>query len=184
MTQLIKIESDRRDDILLEAADRQLPVVLSRCVDRTWSTYKSRFLQVDSAGRFLVLQQPLAAPDQAPPEIAPGERIGLAFRRGHKKCMSAVDVDRLLMYELGDGHSVPAMQVTWPDRLQELQRRIYYRANVPAGRRIEARIWEPGTLEGGASDPEHLPHHAGLLQDLSAGGCRILVDASRDPQLQ
>jgi hypothetical protein len=39
-------------------------------------------------------------------------------------------------------------------------------------------------LESAGTELENLPHHTGLLQDLSAGGCRILLDASRDPQLQ
>ena len=52
------------------------------------------------------------------------------------------------------------------------------------GRRIEVRFWEPGIMGQKEVNLEHLPHHTGLLQDLSAGGCRIMVDAARDPHLQ
>ncbi len=183
MSQLIKIESDRRDDILTEAADRQVPVVLSRQVGHCWATYKSRFLRGDSAGRFIVLAHPLPDPGQAPPELAPGERIGLTFRRGHKKCMCALEIDKLVTFEQ-NGMTVAGFQVPWPDKLQELQRRIYFRANVPAGRHIEVKVWEAGMVAERPDSWQAMPHHTGLLQNVSAGGCRVILDAIRDPQLE
>ena len=59
MTQLIDVEAERRDQMLMDAADRNTQVVLSYRPDGVWMTYKSHMLQADSAGRFLILSQPL-----------------------------------------------------------------------------------------------------------------------------
>jgi hypothetical protein len=183
MTQLVKIEPDRRDEILMDAADRQLPVVLSRRLDQNWSTYKAAVLEADSSGEFIVLGQPVVAPGQAPPEFVPGERLGLSFRRGHKKCLSSVEVLGIVTHEIAPGEKIQAIQVSWPDKLEELQRRLYFRASVPTGRRIEARMWEASVMDRCSGKLEDVPHHSGRLEDISVGGCRVIVDAAHDPKL-
>lgn len=183
MTQLLNVDEARRDEILIDAADRLVQVTISRRVDDGWGTYKSVLLQADSQGRCLVIQQPLPAEGHPPPELVAGEIVGLSFRRGHKKCMCSVEITRLLAYPL-DGESLPAFEVLWPDKLQEMQRRVYYRADVPKGRRIEVNVWDGGTRGRQAAQLRDVPNHVGLLQDLSAGGCSVLFNAARDPQLE
>ncbi len=184
MTQLLDVDEQRRDQILTEAADRQAQILLSHRIDQGWATYKSHILQADSGGTFLVLAQPVCDPGEVPPELVPGERIGLSFRRGHKKCMCALRITRLMTFATAEGTGFPAIQVPWPTHIQELQRRLYYRAAVPSGRRIEVSMWDGGILERDPKEWEPRPFHVGLLQDLSAGGCRVVVDQSRDPLLQ
>ena len=133
MTQLLEVQDKKRDAVLIEAADRQVQAVLSHRLDCGWTTYKSRILQADSTGGFLILAHPQPGPGQAPPELVPGEKIGLAFRRGHKKCLCSMEVERLTTFELPDGQCIAALQIPWPDKLQVIQRRVYYRAAVPAG---------------------------------------------------
>lgn len=183
MTQLLEVQDQRRDEILTDAADRQVQVVLSHRLDSGWTTYKSRILQADSGGSYLIIEHPQPAPGQVPPELAPSEKIGLAFRRGHKKCLCSVEIDRLTTFALPDGLAVPAVQVPWPEKLQEIQRRVYFRADVPPGRRIEVCMWDGGIDDRDAAELQNVPHHAGLLQDVSGGGCRVVIDATRDPQL-
>ncbi|MCG3138515.1 MAG: Flagellar brake protein YcgR [Phycisphaerae bacterium] len=184
MTQLINVEDEKKDQILTEAADRHTPIVLSHRLDAGWVTYKSQFLQADSAGHFLIITQPLAEPGQAPPELVPGDKIGISFRRGHKKCMCSVEVERLLTFDAGESVMIPALQIPWPIKLQEMQRRVYYRAQVPSGRRIEVHLWDGCINDLSPADLKNRPHHIGLLMDLSAGGCRVIFDVSRDPCLE
>jgi len=183
MTQLLNVADERRDEILTDAADRLAPVTLSHRLDRGWATYKSRLLQADSAGCFLIIEQPLHIPGQSPPELVPGEALGLSFRRGHKKCMCSVKINRLLAFEW-EGERVPAIEICWPEKLQEMQRRVYFRASVPKGRRIEVKLWDGGVMDRDKAVIREMPHHSGLLQDISAGGCSVQVEAARDPQLE
>ena len=44
-------------------------------------------------------------------------------------------------------------------------------------------MWDGGISDRDAADLQHVPHHTGLLQDVSGGGCRVEIDAARDPQL-
>ncbi len=114
MTQLLDVDHSRRDELLTEAADRQVQAVISHRLDSGWTTYKSRILQADSAGGFLIIEHPQPSLGQVPPELAPGEKIGLTFRRGHKKCLCSVEIERLATFVLPDGQSVAAVQIPWP----------------------------------------------------------------------
>ena len=136
-----------RDEILCQAAERQVQAVISHRLDNGWTTYKSRILQADAAEGFVILQHPEPGPGQAPPELAPGEQIGVSFRRGHKKCLCSAHIELLTSFKLSDGQAVAALQIPWPEELQEIQRRVYYRAEVPAGRRIEVAVWDGGILD-------------------------------------
>lgn len=184
MTQVINIENDLVGEILNEAAARHVLVVLSLRHNGQWMTHKSRMLQADSAARCLVIQHPLVNPGEAPTELVPDEKIGLSFRRGHKKCMFVTHIERLTNFELDEGQAVAALLVPFPENLQEMQRRLYHRAEVPAGRRIETMMWHGCALENDPAELSAKPHHVGVLLDISAGGCRIEMDASRNPHLE
>lgn len=184
MSQLMDVKHQRRDEILCQAAERQVQAVISHRLDNGWTTYKSRILQADAAEGFVILQHPEPGPGQAPPELAPGEQIGVSFRRGHKKCLCSAHIELLTSFKLSDGQAVAALQIPWPEELQEIQRRVYYRAEVPAGRRIEVAVWDGGILDRNQAELRDAPHHTGLLLDISGGGCRVSFEPSRDPQLQ
>jgi c-di-GMP-binding flagellar brake protein YcgR len=133
---------------------------------------RSAFLDVDDKHRLLRIVHPQTTDDAAPPEIVPGERIGIAFRRGHKKCVFTGTVAALQR----GGAEQPCVIVAMPDEVDEFQRRAYQRVVVPADRVIAVRVWQ-----GTAGDRAFL---TGALHDLSAGGVQIYLDGSEPPRLR
>lgn len=184
MTLLLNVQDQRRDEVLLEAADKNSIASMARRLETGWITYKSRFLQVDSSGAYMILERPDPSPGQAPPEWVPGEMVGVSFRRGHKKYLFSGEVLSLLSAEMGSVTDVPALKITWPEVVQEMQRRLYFRANVPSGRRIDVRIWDGINIAAAPAELNGRPHHAGQLLDVSAGGCRVIMDGARNPHLE
>jgi hypothetical protein len=158
----------RRDEIIADAARRRTPVVLTRHDDGGgWKTYKSRFLGCSERARHLYIEQPGGWGEGPGPTPERGELLGVAFRRGHKKCL----FNAMVRSCPGDGpggapHS-QGFAIGWPDELQELQRRVYQRACPPPDRSIKARFW----ADPPATGPERA--RVGILQDLSAGGMRV-----------
>jgi len=181
MEKLINIDEARKNDIIVASIEKQMPCVLTRRTEQGWQPSKSHFLaSPDTVGRLFVSTD--AGTDlHASAPLSQGERVGLTFRRGHKKCMCATIVtDTKTSTTNCDGEDVPCVELQWPEALQELQRRVYHRA-TPPGRRVHVRFWAGGVA--GRSQAESLERglFSGVMLDLSAGGISILtVDVAPD----
>ena len=78
-----------RDEILEQASNQQLQLALT-CKDANgWVNVKCRFLAHDAGARRLRIEYPGGHPSGPAPKIAAGQNVGVAFRRGHKKCVFA-----------------------------------------------------------------------------------------------
>ena len=166
MNRMQYVEPARRDEILSEAVEKAAPVVVTTRKGRDWLTHKSHFLAAPDAGDHLLIAAPLTAEVGTITVLARGEQIGVSFRRGHKKCMFGAVVEDLREYP-------QAIAVGRPEKIQELQRRVYYRSAPPRGMTVQVRYWpaddHPPTSSG--RPPDDAGH--GTLKDLSVGGIRI-----------
>lgn len=177
------VDSARRDQILMEAAARRSAVVLTCKHAGQWISLKSRFLAAHLSPQQLVVEYPAGQPGQRAPDIEQGQNVGLAFRRGHKKCVFASVVagkDRLQI----DPHSrVGALLLRWPEQIHELQRRSFFRAAVPPGQTIAVYLWPGGAAMRSRAGSSGWPVCTAELLDLSAGGFRVQLLASDEPGL-
>ncbi len=176
MSALIPMDPARRDQALDEAVGRNLPVVLSLRQDEAWSVFKSRFLAGNGPSRRLYVEYPsLPHRGKGPPPVRPGENVGVAFRRGHKKCLFTTVALSLGDVTLHGQTRVNAIELMWPDQVQEVQRRAYYRITLSAVRNIKTLIWRGGAAQRGLAGTDALPICEGRITDLSAGGMRVLL---------
>ena len=167
MSQVLYVNDTRRDEIIADVGRRRTPVVVTRHADSGWDTFKSRFLGCSAQNRRVYLEQPTGGGQESNQPLASGELLGVAFRRGHKKCLFNTVV------RSGTGRPAEASSgagefaVGWPENLQELQRRVYQRACPPPGRSIKVRFWS--TRHASNQDRPC----SGVIEDLSAGGLRV-----------
>ncbi|MCH7813516.1 MAG: PilZ domain-containing protein [Planctomycetes bacterium] len=171
MNPTLYVSDTRRDEIIVDAARRQTPVVVTRHDGSGWRTHKSRLVGCDEQARKLYLELPQSGKGGST-DLTEGELLGIAFRRGHKKCLfNAVvrpaDTDLACIPAVGK-----AIPVDWPDQMQELQRRVYQRAGPPPGNPIRV-CFEPRV-----GDRASGPAGEGVLDDLSAGGIRVRCAAA------
>lgn len=157
---------EQQDQVLIDSIRQQRPIVLTQSTLQGWRTIKASFLNGSpELGEFTVRAVP--EPDQ-PVGAAPekGARLGGTFRMGHKKCMFSSEVR-------GARSQTAACDVvlSWPDQVQQLQRRAYERAVPPQGMVIAVRFWR----EGGDATAETRVIRHGQLEDISCGGVRIKV---------
>lgn len=174
MSIVFTLDSWNRDRALEEAADERAIVTLTRHDGEAWDTLKARCRYASAAQRYLVLEYPPPSADAPiPPAIRPGENVGVSFRRGHKKCVFMAVVAASGPLRLPDGRRLDGLRLSWPEEIQELQRRVYYRAKVPANREVPVHIWRGGRQRIGV-EPATC---AGRLVDISVGGVRLQVSA-------
>ncbi len=174
MSQILYINEARRDEILVDAASKQLPVVLTRRATTGWLTAKTRFSGLNEPNGQLFIECPPELDNRAWPQPTAGELLGVTFRRGHKKCLFNAEV----VEAATPPSSEPAGEgfaVRWPADMQELQRRVYQRACPPPARLVKVGITPAGGRHG---RPATI---TGIMEDLSAGGIR--VRCARDPGL-
>jgi hypothetical protein len=169
------LEKSRCDEIIAEAAAKQTPFVLTRRGPSGWVVAKSRFRGVRETDRHLLIEYPPGAGSHTWPKPVAGELLGVAFRRGHKKCLfSTVVVDGNALI----GEATTGVVVRWPSELQELQRRVYQRACPPSGRRMKVHVRPAG------APPDQPPALTGTIENLSAGGMGLRYEGEPDLDLE
>jgi hypothetical protein len=159
MSDLLTAEDVRRDQILNEAVDGAAKVVLTCRGADGWQTIKTAFAVGVCGDRCLRL-----AHLEGPP-LEPGQRVGVAFRRGHRKYVFSTVVDSTD----ADGMLV----LRRPAVIQQMQRRVYQRACPPPGRPIRVTIWAGHVEDDADQAPTGSPLLEGELEDLSVGGVRV-----------
>jgi len=179
MGQLIKFPPAARTDAILEAVRKQSPAVITVPVINRWVTLKSAFVAADPDAGLISLARPLPDDGQPQPSLKPGQSISISFRRGHRKCICVTAVVR------GTGTEQEGrLQIQWPDEILAVQRRAYFRAPVPEDMEVPVRLWRGGRTKRRLAAIGKWPSVTGHLADISAGGMRLDVPASEDPQLQ
>jgi len=175
MEKLIYVEEARKNEIIVAAIDKETPCVLTRRSVRGWQPCKSHLVAIAGTGGRLLVSADAGSELSGATTLAPGERVGLTFRRGHKKCMCATLVLAGRVEVPGaDGRNIPCVELQWPEALQELQRRVYHRA-TPPGRRVHVRFWPGGVAARPEVEAGNTTVLSGVLLDLSAGGIRVLT---------
>jgi c-di-GMP-binding flagellar brake protein YcgR len=100
-----------------------------------------------------------------------GQLLPCSFRKGHRKYLfvsAIIDSTRLDL----DGRSEEAYILAWPEGIQQVQRRLYFRAAIPNEMALAVKIW-PSTPAMDVTPPAAPPIEAGQLIDISAGGAQV-----------
>lgn len=175
MNQLLNDEAaDRRSSLLREAVRRGTHAVVSHHGPDGWRTLRTKFVGYDERRRSLVLSPLIPEAGTEPAELVPGELLGVTFRHGHKKCMFSTALQRFADHEIGGDLTRAAAWLNWPDHLQKLQRRVYYRVPPPTGCTIPVSVRvRPPADQAETSTVEV----SGIVEDISAGGMRIRTES-------
>ncbi len=158
-------------ELLRDCLDKRVPLIVSYRHDEGWNVFKATLLAVHDEADEATLEYP-GASQGAVPELMPGQMIGIAFRKGHKKCLGDTFIIERCCSNVG-GQSVPAFRVRLPNELYELQRRLFYRVPVPEHMTIPVTLWH-GLAEDRPEGDEGVL--TGAMIDLSAGGLAMVLD--------
>jgi c-di-GMP-binding flagellar brake protein YcgR len=164
-----------------EAVRQNALAVLTVNEDGDWHTFKSRFLERDSNGRFLVLDYQ-ETHGTTPQALSAGQYVGLSFRYKSRKVMFATVVEAKGRYLVGGKTSVPAVRYRWPESMTELQRRAYYRTPIPSEIRLLVNVWPGGVAARPSAQGSALSVVTGEALDLSCGGTLIRLNQLKSPE--
>lgn len=174
MGQNYVFETEHAREHLLEAARTREPVTITYHAKTGWIVIKGRFAGEQDGSGALVLEQSNPLRDSEPaPEF--GQELGVSYRRGSRKCVfTAAFVDS----QPSPKNGRPLLRLTWPEQIEELQRRMYHRTPVPQGRLIPVDLW---LAQAQAADSANSAHR-GTMVDLSAGGLSVELPRESRPR--
>jgi c-di-GMP-binding flagellar brake protein YcgR len=177
MSQCFRLSQHEPAELLAEAVSRRSVAGISCKLTDGWASFKSCFLGIEDETRNLIIEYP-APKDLPPPEFTGGESIGISFRRGHRKCVFSTGLLGQCRFPISRGVEIPALKLLWPNQMYELQRRLFYRAPVPAQETIPVDIRRIAASE---KDTEARLYR-GHMVDLSFGGLSLMFERGQHPR--
>lgn len=112
----------------------------------------------------------------APMNIQLEQPVGMSVKYGYGKFVFDTKVIGLEPSMTQEGGGVIVLAV--PSRIEMVERRNYFRVNVPRSLKVEAMMWHRCQKRDGRSlAPEH--YWQGRLTDISAGGAQIAMNSDQ-----
>ena len=214
MNQTAMLRGAEPRKILQILIDKKVPAIMSYLSKRKWHVAKVLLTDI-GANRLNV--QVLSTKRPHPINIQVNQPVGLSLKYEYGKFIFETTVAALepssgpltLSCDKTQNEKIiPAggkIVLKIPDRIEIVQRRSYFRVEVPKSLKVNVMLWHRGYANGGTeykkespvnniiceesqSTGEHqvLPKHywQGRLADISAGGAQIVVDAEQKPDFK
>ena len=159
--------------VLQAVINKKVPMILSY-----FSRNKRHIAKVviSRLGANILEMDVLPRKDPQPINIHANQEVSISLKYGYGKFAfesKVIDLKASL-----DPESGGLIVVNVPMRLELVQRRSYFRVNVPESMKVGAKIWY-GNAEAGAEKRNSAHYWEGNLVDLSAGGCQVALDSEQ-----
>jgi len=168
-------------EVISEAANRRVPAAMTFRGGGQWIQLHSRIIAADQER--ILLEIPTDG-DGTPYELSPADRVGIAFKLKHHKYICMVTVAGPQALSLDDGSDIQVLAICWPDQMQRIQRRAFFRAQVPRSRLVRVSFWLGGQeAEPDGTTPER-PVFTGRVTNISAGGFEARTSDNLSPIIE
>jgi hypothetical protein len=131
----------------------------------------------------------MTIPKPSPINIQVNQPVGISLKYGYGKLIFETTV--VALQPSSDPTSGGTIALMVPERIELVQRRSYFRVDVPSSLKVNVMLWhrrytdempETQQIETQTSDSRRLPKECywqGKLTDISAGGVQIVVDTGQ-----
>jgi hypothetical protein len=173
-----------REKTLQTAIDMKVPAIMSYLSKDKWHVAKIVLTNLE-ADRLSV--ESTISRRQRPINIRVDQPVGISFKYGHGKFVFDTTVKALEPSTGPENHRQRGgiIVLALPDKIEVVQRRNYFRVNVPESLKVKVLMWHR-TGRHGQTDPEHdelIEVHnccQGRLMDISAGGAQLIIPNQND----
>ena len=184
MNELVTLRGVGPSEILQTAIDKKVPAIMSFLSRGKWHIAKVRLAALWD-NRFSV-ESEHSKDKPHPINIQVDQPVGISFKHECGKFVfdtTVVDLEPSSDSTQQDWGGTIMLEV--PDRIEMIQRRSYFRVNIPDSLKVGAVLWrraqkqqaETSACSGpDTASPVH-QYYQGRLVDISAGGAQVAVDA-------
>jgi hypothetical protein len=172
------------EKILKIAIDMKVPVIMSYLSRDKWHVAKVLLTNLD--GDKLSVES-TASRRQRPINIRVDQPVGISFKHGYGKFLFDSTVKALEPSTDPETNRQCGGTIVLgcPDKIEVIQRRSYFRVNVPESLNVKVLLWHRSGKRG-ETDPKHdiademNNCSQGRLMDISAGGAQVIVPNQND----
>jgi hypothetical protein len=190
MNKVVMLHGAECDGILQAAIQKEVPAIMSYLSKDKWHVAKVLPTSVEDH-RLRVMTRGARAgtrtPKPHPINIQINQPVGISFKYSYGKFVFDSTVVGLEPSpEPSDGGTIV---LCVPSRIEMIQRRNYFRVNVPKSLKVNVVLWhrswrsEAESHEQAPATREACTYYQGKLVDISAGGAQILVPQQSDPDV-
>lgn len=169
MGSVFTLDENQVSEILSSAITQRIPAIMSYMSRNKW--HVAKVVMVARSDRELQLETMQQDQRQQPLNIQVGQPVGLSFKYSYAKFVFDTTIQGLKPASAsGQGG---AIMVAFPDKVEAIQRRSYFRVNVPEEMQVKVVIWHRTGRPQTSEEPQQ--YVCGHLMDLSAGGAQIAM---------
>jgi hypothetical protein len=173
-----------RERILQIAVDMKVPAIMSYLSRDKWHVAKVMLTKLD--GDRLKVESTIST-RQRPINIRVDQPVGISFKHGYGKFVFDTTVKALEPSTDPETHRQcgGTIVLALPDKIEVIQRRSYFRVNVPESLKVKMLLWHRSGKHGQTElkhDTAGEMHNCcqGRLMDISAGGAQVILSNQND----
>jgi hypothetical protein len=174
------LRGDEPEKILQTAIDKKVPAIMSYLSKGKW--HVAKVLLTDLVANRLSVESTATKKKQHPLNIQVNQPVGISFKYEYGKFVfdtTVVAFEPLSSPEADEGWG-GTMVLAMPDRIEVVQRRSYYRVNVPESLKVKVVLWHRSGRHQAKKQIQDAAENVhnycqGRLVDISAGGAQVVV---------
>ena len=171
MSEIVILEGQESCKVLQEVVERQSPAIMSYLSKDKW--HVAKVILTSIAQDRLRVEGCHSAGKAHPINIRTNQPVGVNFKHAYGKFV--FDTIVVGLEPSADPQAGGTIVLATPDRIGVVQRRSYFRVNVPESLKVNVVIWHR-TASREPKEPMH-NYFEGRLVDISAGGAQVLLPA-------
>ena len=171
--------------VLQAAIDEKIPAIMSYLSRNKW--HVAKVLLIDLGEDHLKVESNSTSDRKRPINIQMGQPVGISFKYEYGKFVFDAAVQGLEPSSGPEAHRERGGTVVLsvPDKIEVIQRRSYFRVNVPESLKVKVLLWH----RSGSLKEQHSLHEAAgemknccyaRLIDISAGGAQVAMPKPDD----
>jgi len=174
MSEIVMLQGPQSQTVLQSVVQSQSPAIISYLSKDKWHVAKV-VLKEHRADK-LYVEGCRAAGKLHPINIQIGQPVGVSFKHAYGKFI--FDAAVVALEPSVDPDAGGTIVLSVPERIGVMQRRSYFRVNVPGSLRVNVVLWHRTGKRTGLERTH--TYFEGQLMDISAGGALVTVPLKRD----
>lgn len=169
MSEIVMLQGAQSQTILLMVVRDQSPAIMSYLSKDKW--HVAKVVMKDLRGGRLYIENCHACGKPHPINIQIGQPVGVNFKHAYGKFV--FDTTVVSLEPSCDPEAGGTIVLAEPQQVGVVQRRSYFRVNVPRSLRVNVVLWHR-TSHRYQDDRTHA-YSEGTLMDISAGGAQVIL---------
>ena len=181
---VLVLRGDEPEKILRTAINKQIVAIMSYLSKGKWHVAKVLLTEMD--GDRISMESAVPKKKQHPLNIQPDQPVGISFKYEYGKFVfdtTVIALEASSSSETDQGWGGKIVLAV-PDRIEVVQRRSYFRVDVPQSLKVKVMMWHRGNrrqaqkqMENEVDEQLH-NYCQGRLIDISAGGAQVIIPYS------